>query len=153
MVIGCAIAGPVVDKIGAWWVFLGSSVLMGLSTLTMIVLPLTPVPFWIGVLAYAMISGIAYTGFSAVILRAIGTELSATRYAFMSSLGNIPVAYMTALEGFWHDRYSITGMLWGETLAGIGTAILFAIALKLFSIIKTKVPAAEPVAVPEQPII
>jgi MFS family permease len=149
-IVGCAIAGPIADKLGAWWVFLGASVLMGLSTLMMIVLPLTPLPFWIGVLAYSVISGIGNTGFSAVILRAIGTELAATRYAFMSSLGNIPVVYMTALDGSLHDTYRIQGMLWGETLAGLGAAAIFAVGLKVFHILKEKAPAAEPALVAEQ---
>jgi len=149
-IVGCAIAGPAADKIGAWWVFLGASVLMGLSTLMMIVLPLTPLPFWIGVLTYSITSGFGNTGFSAVILRAIGTELSATRYAFMSSLGNIPVAYMTALDGRLHDAYRIHGMLWAETLAGLGTAFIFAICLKTLNILRAKAPAVEPVIVMEQ---
>ncbi|HEX3385976.1 MAG TPA: hypothetical protein VHS53_12340, partial [Mucilaginibacter sp.] len=96
------------------------------------------------------ISGIGNTGFSAVILRAIGTELAATRYAFMSSLGNIPVVYMTALDGSLHDTYRIQGMLWGETLAGLGAALIFTVGLKVFNILRAKTLLVEPVVITEQ---
>jgi hypothetical protein len=65
----------------------------------------------IGVLAYALASGMAYAAFSAIVLLAIGRGAAATKYATLSSLGNLPVVYMTAANGWVHDRFGTAWML------------------------------------------
>jgi hypothetical protein len=45
---------------------------------------------------------------------------ASTKYATLSSLGNIPVVYMTALNGWVHDRFGTAWMLHSEALLGIG---------------------------------
>ena len=49
-------------------------------------------------------------------MHAIGRGVGSTKYAICQSLGNIPVAYMTALDGWAHDRYGGVWMLNGEAL-------------------------------------
>jgi PAT family beta-lactamase induction signal transducer AmpG len=94
--------------------------------MVMAVMPRTPGSFTAGVLAYALFCGMAYAAFSAVILFAIGRGAASTKYATLSSLGNIPVVYMTALDGWVHDRFSTAWMLRGEAL--------FAIVCTLFAL-------------------
>lgn len=78
--------------------------------------------FGCGLLFYALSQGFAYTAFSALALH-VGAE-SATKYAILISLGNIPVAYMTAFLGFAHDRWGSGGMLIAEALLGVTVAAL-----------------------------
>jgi hypothetical protein len=74
----------------------------------MAAIPRTPLTYSCGVLAYVFFGGVAYAAFSAVVLFAIGRGAASTKYATLSSLGNLPVVYMTAADGWatplvWHQ--------------------------------------------------
>ena len=69
--------------------------------------------------AYAFFGGAAYAAFSAVVLFAIGRGAASTKYAALSSLGNVPVVYMTALDGWVHDRFGTGWMLQTDALSAI----------------------------------
>jgi len=43
--------------------------------------------------------------FFLVLLSAIGRGAASTKYAALSSLGNVPVVYMTGVDGWAHDRF------------------------------------------------
>ena len=78
--------------------------------------PWTSIAYGIGVLVYAVFVGAGYAAFSALVVHAIGRGVASTKYAILQSLGNIPVAYMTAFNGWVHDRYGGVWMLNGEAL-------------------------------------
>ena len=82
----------------------------------MAVAPRTPNAFTVGVLAYALTCGMAYAAFSAIVLLAIGRGAASTKYATLSSLGNRPIVYMTASDGWVHDRFGTAWMLHSEAL-------------------------------------
>jgi len=89
-----------------------------------------PLSYIIGVLCYAFTFGMANAGFSTIILHAIGKGMASTKYALISSLGNIPTVYLTAFNGWMHDAYGIKYMLLGETFIGLFFVIIAIIALK-----------------------
>jgi hypothetical protein len=62
---------------------------------------------------YALSQGLQNAAFSAVLLHVTGRGAAATKYALRGSLGNLPVSYMTAFDGWAHDRFGAAGMLWG----------------------------------------
>src|SRR5438067_807228 len=78
----------------------------------------------VGVLAYALTCGIAYAAFSAIVLLAIGGGAASTKYATLSSLGNLPIVYMTASDGWVHDRFGTAWMLHSEALIAIICIVL-----------------------------
>ena len=59
-----------------------------------------------------------------MVLFVIGRGAAATKYAMVASLGNLPVVYMTALNGWAHDRYGTAAMLVIEALAALVWLIL-----------------------------
>ncbi len=122
--IGCVIGGWVADRVGRWWSYFGSGILMALVAIIMAVAPRTPNAFTVSVLAYALTGGMAYTAFSAIVLLAIGRGAASTKYATLSSLGNLPVVYMTASDGWVHDRFSTAWMLHSEALIAIICIVL-----------------------------
>ncbi len=126
--VGCIIGGWVADRIGRWWSYFGSGVLIALVAIIMAVAPRTPNAFTIGVLAYALTCGMAYAAFSAIVLLAIGRGAASTKYATLSSLGNLPVVYMTASDGWVHDRFGTACMLHSEALIAI-VCIVVALAV------------------------
>jgi MFS family permease len=127
--IGCLFGGWVVDRVGRWWSYFGSGVAIALVAVVMAVAPRTPGSFVVGVLVYSLFCGMAYAAFSAVVLLAIGRGAASTKYATLSSLGNIPVVYMTALNGWVHDRFSTAWMLHSEALLGIVSVVVALVIL------------------------
>jgi MFS transporter, PAT family, beta-lactamase induction signal transducer AmpG len=149
-VVGCIAGGWAVDKLGRWWAFFGAGTLMATITLVMSISPFIPIYYTGGVLTYAFANGCVNAAFSGVVLLAIGKGLASTKYALLSSLGNIPVVYMTAFDGWIHDRYNIKTMLLGETFLGLGFVALFLFLLSRFVIRKAVKPR---MAYAEQPAV
>jgi MFS transporter, PAT family, beta-lactamase induction signal transducer AmpG len=131
--VGCIIGGWVADRVGRWWSYFGSGVFIALVATVLAVAPRTPSAFAAGVLAYALFCGMAYAAFSAVILLAIGRGAASTKYAALSSLGSLPVVYMTALDGWVHDKYGTSWMLHFDALSGV-----VCIAIAMFVLQKIK---------------
>ena len=130
--VGCVVGGWIADRVGRWWAYLGSGAAMALVTMIMAATARTPFVFSSGVIAYAFFGGLAYAAFSAVVLFAIGRGAASTKYATLSSLGNLPVIYMTAFDGWVHDRSGTAWMLQAEALAAL---VFIVIALLILRVI------------------
>ena len=127
--VGCVVGGWIADRLGRWWAFFGSGTVMALVALIMVAAPRTPNVYSSGVLFYAFSSGLAYAAFSAIVLYVIGRGAASAKYAILSSLGNVPTVYMTAFDGWMHDRAGVVGMLTGEALLGVGCIVLGLVAV------------------------
>ena len=117
--LGCVMGGWIADRFGRWWAYFGSGGALALVAMVMAAAPWTSIAYGIGVLVYAVFVGAGYAAFSALVVHAIGRGVASTKYAILQSLGNIPVAYMTAFNGWVHDRYGGVWMLNGEALLAI----------------------------------
>lgn len=133
---GCILGGWIADKFGRWNAFFGAGLIMAMVTLAMSFLPHLPPIYKIGILLYASMTGVNYAAFSAVILHAIGEGLASTKYALLSSFGNIPLVGMTAFVGWLHDSQGVRMMLLGDTLAGIFFIIVSVLALYILRLRK-----------------
>jgi MFS transporter, PAT family, beta-lactamase induction signal transducer AmpG len=138
--LGCVAGGFIADKWGVWLTYFGTGIICALVTVAMAVLPMQPWVYITGVLAYAFSTGLVYAAFTAVILFAIGKKHVATKFSLLSSIGNLPVVYMTALNGWTHDKYNSQYMLITEALVGILFVVIFALILKRMQY-KNLVPA------------
>jgi len=117
--LGCLLGGWVADYFGRWWSYFGFGIALALATIVMASAPRTSSSYAIGVLVYAFFVGTSYAAYSAIIVHAIGRGVASTKYAICQSLGNIPVAYMTAFDGWVHDRYGGVWMLNGEAILAL----------------------------------
>ena len=129
--VGCVVGGFVIDRWGNWVAYLGSGILCALITFVMAIMPMQPYVYIAGVLAYTFGIGLINAAFTSVILFAIGKRNVATKYSLLASLGNLPVVYMTAFDGWAHDKYNSKYMLLAEAAAGILFVIIFFIILKI----------------------
>ena len=68
--------------------------------------------------------GILFGVASVIAMLAIGRGAASTKYATLSSLGNLPVVYMTASDGWVHDRFGTAWMLHSEALIAIICIVL-----------------------------
>jgi MFS transporter, PAT family, beta-lactamase induction signal transducer AmpG len=126
---GCVVGGWIADRVGFWWTYFTSGIAIAAVAIIMAIAARTPASFSVGVLSYAFTNGVAYAAFSALVLLAIGKGAASTKYAALCSLGNLPVVYMTALDGWVHDRYGTAWMLHFDGLAGVVCIVFAMLAL------------------------
>jgi MFS family permease len=133
--VGCLVGGHAADRVGRWWAFFVSGTFMALVAFVMAMAPRTPFHYATWVLFYAVSLGMANASFSAIVLNAIGRGAASTKYAIMSSIGNVPCVYMTAFDGWAYDRWRAAGMLNAEAAisvacVAVALAVLWRINLK-----------------------
>ncbi len=125
--VGAMAAGYVCDRMELKRAYCLFGILVGAVAVAMIFAPRTPMVFATGVLAYQAIVGMAYTGYSAIVLEAIGRKSAATSWNLMAALSNVPIAAMAMIDGEVHDRWGTDAMLFGELAIPTVAAVLFAI--------------------------
>jgi MFS transporter, PAT family, beta-lactamase induction signal transducer AmpG len=138
--VGCIVGGFICDRMDRKHAYALFGVLMSASAVAMGFCPRTQFTYVVFVLLYSFITGFAYAGFSAVVLEAIGGGAAATKYSLFASLSNMPIAYMTAVDGWAYARWGASDMLYVE--AGIGMiGLLVFIGVARLSQRVTAVPA------------
>jgi MFS family permease len=89
--------------------------------------PLSPSTYFIGATLYLFTIGTCYALFTAVVLEFLGQsgKSGCGRYSIINSLGNVPVVYMTALDGRGGQFWGARGVAGTDAVVGaIGAAIL-----------------------------
>jgi len=125
--VGAMIGGYICDRIDATRAYLLFGLAAGLAATIMAWAPRAPEMFAVFVLAYALATGAAYAGYSAVVLQAIGKRSVATNFSLMAALSNIPIAAMTEFDGWMHDRFGTVAMLYGELALPVFSIVGFAL--------------------------
>lgn len=84
--------------------------------------------FAAGVLGYNFCQGINYTAFSALCYEIVGpgNPLASTQIALLAAAVNLPISYMTAVDGHFHTTHGLSGMLAVDALSSltVGTVLL-----------------------------
>jgi PAT family beta-lactamase induction signal transducer AmpG len=91
--------------------------------------PLSPSTYFIGATLYLFTIGTCYAMFTAVVLEFLGQsgKSGSGRYSIINSLGNVPVVYMTALDGRGGKLWGARGLAATDAVVGaIGATILLA---------------------------
>jgi PAT family beta-lactamase induction signal transducer AmpG len=123
----------------------------GVNAASLVVLwlgPLNQTTYFLGATLYLFTIGCCYAMFTAVSLEFLGQsgKSGCGRYSIINSLGNIPVVYMTALDGRGGKLWGARGVAGTDAVVGaIGAAILLAYFLTRK---RTEAPAAV-FAIPE----
>jgi PAT family beta-lactamase induction signal transducer AmpG len=91
--------------------------------------PLRPSTYFIGATLYLFTIGTCYAMFTAVVLEFLGDsgKSGSSRYSIINSMGNVPVAYMIAVDGLGYGRWGTRGLPAADAVVGmVGGAILLA---------------------------
>src|SRR6202046_3695791 len=91
--------------------------------------PLRPSTYFVGATLYLFTIGACYALFTAVVLEFLGQsgKSGCARYSIINSLGNVPVAYMTAVDRRGGKLWGARGLAGTDAVVGaIGAAILLA---------------------------
>ncbi len=100
------------------------------AALSLIWMPHTLAFFAAGVLVYNFFQGINYTAMTALSYEIVGpgNPLASTQIALLTAASNLPISYMTAVDGHFHTTHGLSGMLAvdGITSIVVGTTLLLA---------------------------
>jgi PAT family beta-lactamase induction signal transducer AmpG len=79
-----------------------------------------------GYTGYAIAAGFAYAVFTALVLDVIGKRKHAagTAYAVLVASGNLPISYMTWLDGAGYHRWGVRGLMGADAAANAGGAVV-----------------------------
>jgi predicted MFS family arabinose efflux permease len=130
--LGCLAGGYGSDRMDRKTSYALYGLLMAMCTVAMAIAPRTEAMYVVFTLIYAFIQGLTYAGFTAVVLETIGLGAAATKFNVYASLSNMPIAYMTLVDGWAHTRWGAAGLLNVEAAIGVlGIIVFVAVAMAL----------------------
>jgi MFS family permease len=124
--LGCLIGGVVADKIGRMFAYALAGGMAALFGVYLGFAPATPVTYGAGYSGYAVSAGFAYAVFTAMVLDILGRRkhAAASGYAVLNSAGNLPIVYMTWLDGMGYQRWGARGLMATDAAANGGFGIV-----------------------------
>lgn len=142
--IGCFVGGLASDKLGRRLAYALAGVLMALIAVGMAVSPRTPTMFAIWSLLYQWGGGVAYGAFTGFVLDVIGKGAAATKYNMLASLSNMPIRWITQIDGWASVKYGPAIMLFVDAGTEIAGICIFILVLAIVRPGKEKLPVSEP---------
>jgi MFS family permease len=149
--IGCFVGGMMSDKIGRRLSYALAGVIMAVIAVVMAVAPKDPTNYAIWSLTYSFGAGIAYGTFTGFVLEVIGKGAAATKYNMLASLSNIPITYMTKVDGWASTKYGPMNMLFVDAGSEIIGIVIFVIVLAIVRPDKERIDETAPL--PEAKIV
>jgi MFS transporter, PAT family, beta-lactamase induction signal transducer AmpG len=146
--LGCFVGGLMSDRVGRRLAYALGGVVMAVIAVGMAMAPKTPTMYAVFSLTYAFGSGVAYGTFTGFVLEVIGTGAAATKYNALASLSNIPIAYMTKVDGWASVEYGPANMLFVDAGSEIAGIAVFVLVLLIVRPGKERVPDAKPAEPP-----
>jgi MFS family permease len=101
---GCFAGGWLCDRFHPRNVYTAIGLALALVAIAMALSPATVMMYVVWNLIYSFGVGLAYAGFTAVVLNAIGAGSAATKYSFFASLSNFPIWWLGLLLGRVADQ-------------------------------------------------
>ena len=122
---GCLAGGYLADRIDRKTAYALYGLALAVCAVAMAWAPRIESMYVLFTLLYAFIQGLSYAGFSAVALEAMGLGAAATKYTLFASLSNMPIMFMTMIDGAAHTRWGVGGMLYTEAVIGVIGLVVF----------------------------
>jgi hypothetical protein len=138
--VGCIAGGFLSDLMDRKTAFCLSGIVSAIIAVAMAVAPRTEMTFVIFTLVYAFSLGFCYASWGAVVLEAIGKGAAATKYNLLASISNMPIAYMTIVDGWGQEKWGSGGMLYIEAVCGVAAVMLFGLVALAATRFRTKAP-------------
>ena len=126
MALGCMVGGWCCDRMDRKYFYCLAGATQVLAAIAMALLPRAPEQFVLWTCAYALFQGFSYAGYTAVVLEVIGSTMAATKFSLLASLANMPLAYVTLIDGHAQESFGSRGMLLMDAALGVIGIALFA---------------------------
>jgi MFS family permease len=130
--LGCLMGGWICDRISRTAAYALAGLLSVPFSAWLAFGPATPFTYAGGYIGYSLSAGIAYAAFTALELDVLGprTHAAGTAYSLLGASGNLPIAYMTWLDGVGYKHFGARGLMTVDSLAnGIVGALLLLFAI------------------------
>jgi len=124
---GCIAGGFLSDKMDRKTAYCLFGIVLAVVAVVMALAPRTELMFVTFTCIYAFVMGLCYAAFGAVVLETIGAGAAATKYNLLAGISNAPIAYQTVIDGWGHDRWGASGLLYIEALCGVAAVGLYII--------------------------
>lgn len=118
-----------------------------LFTLSLIVLPRTPIVFAIALIGENVFQAAAFAVESTIVFRSIGENnpLAATQFALLQAATALPITYMQAVDGQAFGRGGMSGMLLADAgLSLVACALLIPLVLRWGRLERSAMPVLRP---------
>lgn len=124
--LGSFIGGHVCDRMNRKLAYICAGLLSAIFGLWLAVGPANAFTYGAAYSGYAIAAGIAYAVFTALVLEILGprNHAAGTGYSLLVASGNLPIAYMTWLDGIGYQHWKVRGMMSVDAVANAGGAIL-----------------------------
>jgi PAT family beta-lactamase induction signal transducer AmpG len=135
---GSLVGGWICDRMDRRVAYAFAAILSALCSAGMAFAPLTELTYEVGVSLYLAAAGIAYAAFSALELEVIGAagRSAGTQHTLFTASANLPVVYMTWLDGQGYKRFGPRGLVGTDGFSNIAAAAICLLLLRRTS--KTK---------------
>jgi MFS family permease len=128
---GCMFGGFICDRIKRTTAYALAGLLSAVFSAWMALGPPTSFTYAGGYIGYALAAGFAYAAFTALELDVLGNRPHAagTAYSLLGASGNLPITYMTWIDGAAYKRAGRFGLMGADTVAnGLVATILLIFA-------------------------
>lgn len=142
--VGCLAGGWLSDRAGRRTAYMLGGVVLAVIAVAMAMSPQSPTTYAVYTLAYQFGGGVAFGTFTGFVLDVIGTGAAATKYNALASLSNIPIMYMTKIDGWASTEYGPINMLLVDAGSEIAAIALFLVVLVIVRPEKEQLPTAKP---------
>jgi PAT family beta-lactamase induction signal transducer AmpG len=134
---GSLAGGWISDKMHRRTAYLLFGLLQIGCTLGMAFFPHTPNMYITWTLLYSITAGMAYAGYNAFTLEAIGKGAAATKFEVYASVSNVPIYLITFVEGLTYTKWGANGVLYTEAACATVAILLFIIIERMVNMRKS----------------
>jgi MFS family permease len=140
-IIGCLVGGRFSDAMNRKAAYAIGGAVLALFASAMAFVPQNPTTYAALCIGYAFVASACYGAFTGLVLEAIGAGAAATKYNAFASLSNIPILYMTKVDGWAADKWGSAKMLLVDAAAGAAGIVVL---LGVVALVASRRPAPAP---------
>ena len=124
--LGCLAGGFICDRMSRMAAYALAGMLSAVFAVWMALGPATPFTYAGGYTGYALAGGFAYAAFTALELEVLGKRRHAagTAYSLLGASGNLPIVYMTWIDGVAYKHSGTRGLMGADALANAAGGVL-----------------------------
>jgi len=131
-VAGSLFGGWLCDRIPRRVAYALAAILSALCSAGMMFAPLSQPVFAIGVSLYLTAQGVSYAAYSALSLELIGPggRSATTRYTLYNAAVNIPLVYMTWIDGRGYKLWGARGLMATDCFSNVISVAIFVLLIR-----------------------
>lgn len=126
--LGCFVFPVIARRVRLRFFYLANGILGCLFTLSLVAMPHTTATYAGALFGEYLFQAVAFSIQIGIVFEAIGPDnpLAATTFSFLTAATNVPVTYVTLIDGRAYAKAGITGTLFVDAAIGILTCLVAA---------------------------